>query len=122
MGKKIITLLIIILSLSCNTKFEKNKWNIGTDYEYPYREKMLNDLLNNYDLKGKNVNEILNLLGKPNDFCDQNQYEFGYRIKIINNSESKYDSAIIKSLVLELDKSKPYIDSLTTVINVYLTQ
>lgn len=61
MEKKIILFLIIAFCLSCNNKFEK-KWNIGIDYEYPYREKILNEFLNNNDLKGKNVSEILNLL------------------------------------------------------------
>ena len=122
MKKRTILYLILIINLSCNTKFEKDKWKIGNNYEYPYREMMVDDLLNNYDLENKNLAEVLKLLGNSDDFCDNNQYELGYRIKRIDNTNSERHPVIIKSLVFKLDQSKPYIDSLTPISKVYLTQ
>ena len=122
MKERTIFFLILSLIFSCNTKFEKEKWQNGIEYDYPYREKMLNDLLNNYDLKGKNLSEIIKLLGNPNDFCDHNQYELSYRIKLIDKPESEFSEIKVKSLILKLDKSKTNIDSLTIVTKVYLTE
>ncbi|MFY0602914.1 MAG: hypothetical protein JXQ93_03120 [Flavobacteriaceae bacterium] len=83
---------------------------------------MLNDLISNYNLKGKNVRQIIKLLGNPDNYCDHNQYEFGYTIKLVDNPEPNTYPVKIKSLVLELDKSKPKIDTLTIITKVYLTE
>ena len=42
------------------------KWATTYGAEYPYRDNMLSDLINNYKLTGLKKNEVLNLLGQPN--------------------------------------------------------
>ncbi|MEO6488432.1 MAG: hypothetical protein ABIO04_00710 [Ferruginibacter sp.] len=76
---KIIIALLFILSssYSCNDnrhpgtnngeqKFDKTKWKIKEDKNYPYRNLMLKDLLINTKLHGLKKVEVLNLLGQPN--------------------------------------------------------
>ncbi len=41
------------------------KWAQTTGIEYPYRDNMLADLINNYTLKGLKKDEVFNLLGEP---------------------------------------------------------
>ncbi len=46
--------------------FEKKKWRMIEDgYQYPYRNEMLDDLRNNYNLKKLKREEIIDLLGPP---------------------------------------------------------
>jgi hypothetical protein len=77
---KFIIFIIFFLSIiySCNDnnakqsvtnisqeKFDKTKWRTKDDNDYPYRDKMLNDLITNVKLKGLKKDEIIDLLGQP---------------------------------------------------------
>ena len=67
--KIIIYLLFVVAIFSCNKKFEKSGWNysgpdLGDPIEFPNRDMMLNDLLENHKIKGLTVHEVYNLLGK----------------------------------------------------------
>ncbi|HZV68558.1 MAG TPA: hypothetical protein VFG10_03410 [Saprospiraceae bacterium] len=53
------------------TVFDKIKWQSKEGKDYPYREKMLKDVMTNQDLKRLKEDEILDLLGKP-DRIDSN--------------------------------------------------
>lgn len=46
-------------------KFNKIKWSIKEDNEYPYRDKMLNDLIVTIKLKGLKKKAVIDLLGQP---------------------------------------------------------
>ena len=46
-------------------KFDKTKWRIKDATDYPYRDKILNDLITNEKLKGFKKEEVINLLGRP---------------------------------------------------------
>lgn len=46
--------------------FEKAKWSLKKEDDYPYRDKMLSDLMESDTLKTLNKKEVLELLGKPN--------------------------------------------------------
>ncbi|QOW09554.1 hypothetical protein Q73A0000_03825 [Kaistella flava (ex Peng et al. 2021)] len=64
--------LILLLSFSCQKqiKFDKDLWNSDdTDdkISYDLRYEMLDDLLENYSLKGKNIQEIEKIIGKINE-------------------------------------------------------
>jgi hypothetical protein len=67
MIKRFILFLILIAVFSCGReinemKFDVQKWNDESDRGYyNNRNAMLNDLMNNYHLKGKSVEEITNL-------------------------------------------------------------
>ena len=47
-------------------KFDKIKWAVKKDREYPYRNKMLKDFITNYRLTGLKKDTVVNLLGQPN--------------------------------------------------------
>lgn len=74
-AKKIL-LLFFIFCCSCeNTKqekinqpqekFDKVKWAIRKENEYPYREQMLKDFIVSYQISGLKKEAILDLLGEP---------------------------------------------------------
>ena len=66
--------LFLICCFSCKNKtnenapekFDKRKWTIEENNKYPYRDKMLNDLVYNIKLKGFKKDSVISLLGKPN--------------------------------------------------------
>ena len=76
---KFIIFLIsfLIFTCSCNNngkktktdisqeRFDKTKWKVKEDDDYPYRDKMLNDLIANVKLKGLRQGEVIDLLGQP---------------------------------------------------------
>jgi hypothetical protein len=73
MKKKLLIFAFALIFFSCNgeMKFDSKKWNDFEDNNtFEYRNAMLNDLLNNYHLKGRNINEMGKIFGKikENDF------------------------------------------------------
>jgi hypothetical protein len=71
---KILLLLFLICCLACkNTKqeqqqeeeFDKLKWATKNDAGYPYRDKMLKDLMRNHELHGVEKDSLVHLLGTP---------------------------------------------------------
>jgi len=76
---KFIILLISMLSFFCSCdhsgkqesnnlnqeKFDKIKWQVKEDKDYPYRSKMLEDLISNHPLKGLKKDELIDILGLP---------------------------------------------------------
>jgi hypothetical protein len=45
--------------------FDRTKWATKDGTDYPYRDKMLNDIVYNDSLRALNQDEILDLLGQP---------------------------------------------------------
>jgi hypothetical protein len=55
-------------SASDKLKFDKGRWTEFNDSdggEYPYRNKMLNDLVSNHKLKGLTYKQLVDSLGAP---------------------------------------------------------
>src|SRR5687768_8470566 len=71
---KNLLILFFIGCLSCKNNNEKNteekfdrmKWATKEGKKYPYRDKMLNDLVYKQKLKGLKKEQVLNMLGQPN--------------------------------------------------------
>lgn len=97
MKTKVVVLFLLICCLACNNErethapnmetkpesemaFDKTKWQLKDGKDYPYREKMLNDILYNDTIRGVNKNEILALLGQPSWERENKQYLY-YMIK-----------------------------------------
>ena len=70
-NRKLLLLIILPLILfSCRRemKFDVIKWNDFEDNAtFEYRDAMLNDLLENYYLKGRSINEIEKIFGPINE-------------------------------------------------------
>ena len=74
---KFIVFLLITAGLACSChhnnkeagvaeeKFDKAKWAIKNEKTYPYRDKMLKDLIADRRLTGIKRDSILNMLGEP---------------------------------------------------------
>ena len=82
MQLKNLLILLFLCCLACNTEgeeksksvdrgsgaeitFDKIKWATKDDIHYPYRDKMLTDLMTNYELHGVKKDSLVNLLGSP---------------------------------------------------------
>lgn len=51
--------------LTTDIAFDKKKWATRDGVDYPYREKMLNDIVFNDTLRALNKDEFLEMLGEP---------------------------------------------------------
>jgi len=80
-----ILFFCILIFVSCNLKFEKEKWNTKSDIFYDYREKMVKDLMKNHLKKGMTYNEVIELLGtdeisQNNTISYEIMVDFGWNI------------------------------------------
>ncbi|MBW7454174.1 hypothetical protein ACFOLF_26420 [Paenibacillus sepulcri] len=66
--KKIFLSLVLLLFLcACQNQFNSKGWLDNPEK----RNSMVDNLLDNYDLKGKTEDEIISLLGEPEQKIDQ---------------------------------------------------
>lgn len=87
-----IAMLIMIAFISCRRdaeiaalgkmEFNSEQWKEGSDGVYPYREKMVDDLLKRYDWEGMPRAEVEALLGKPGSGDSLNYVYMMYQKKI----------------------------------------
>ena len=54
--------------------FDKEKWQVLDGKDYPYRAKMLNNVLYNDTIRTLNKEEILELLGAPSYYRDNDNF------------------------------------------------
>jgi len=97
MKTKAFTVLLLICCLSCNNDredytegmkmkpdsqmvFDKAKWRTKDGADYPYRAKMLNDVVYNDTIRRLNKVEILDLLGEPSYYRNNKNFLY-YTIK-----------------------------------------
>jgi hypothetical protein len=91
-AKILLTLLILMTLFSCRRdaeieslqkmEFNTKQWVEGTDGVYPYREKMVDDLLKRYDWEGMPRAEVEALLGKPGSGDSLNYVYMMYQKKV----------------------------------------
>lgn len=101
---------ICILLFSCNNykrpdsiKFDRNEWSIENDgIMYPNRDRMLDDLLKNYKLKGITYNQLIETLGAEPDY--DNIYE------IVVYYQYDIDPQYVKVLEFTFDKDSSVVD------------
>lgn len=79
-------------------EFDAVKWNMKEDKDYPYRDSMLNDLMNNDAIRHLKGNEVLALLGDPTRI--DSLYLF-YRIK---ETRINFFTLNAKTLVIKLNE------------------
>ncbi|TCI93742.1 hypothetical protein [Tenacibaculum sp. M341] len=115
MFKKVLICIICAVFISCHSDFDKDRWLVNVDGEYTCRDEMLDNLINDYHLKGKTYGEVLTLLGNPDNHCNYNNYELGY---VITKVHTNTDTVKTKSLVLYLDKPQEEVNLSSKVIDV----
>ncbi|WP_183562372.1 hypothetical protein [Mucilaginibacter sp. SP1R1] len=70
MFKKNIIILVCLLTVALtackhHVKFDRTDWDYGDGLAFPYRDGMVNDLLQNQKLKGLRYQEVIHLLHRP---------------------------------------------------------
>ena len=63
-----------LINTTTEAKFDKTKWDVKEDSEYPYREQMLHDIVYNDAIRELTKDELLDLLGKPDRSNKGNLY------------------------------------------------
>lgn len=103
--KTILLLLVIIVTVfSCQQKqkFDKMKWAEVADLmTFPHRKYMIDDLVQNCQLKGKTYHEVVELLGQPQSKLDSTLQVF-YDIDVDYGWD--IDPVYTKTLSIVFDK------------------
>jgi hypothetical protein len=98
----VVLFALVILSLTAckrNIKFDSFNWNEGDGLTFGYREIMVDDLLQNYKLKGLKYQQVIHLLHRPQQ-SDKTQmiYEIA---DVYKTGKPRY----VKSLILSMKDS-----------------
>ena len=104
--KRYTTFVIFFWCLGCTnqgepvieTPFDKTKWSIKEDLDYPYRNQMVNDVLYSDSLRTLQKEGLIDLLGQPDYTREEHLY---YRI-----SETRLGTWVLhtKTIVIKLSK------------------
>jgi len=108
MKKSFLILFIILMSCGVkDKKFDKATWNDREDMFYVNRESMVNDLMKNHLYKGMSYQELIGLIGKPENFGNLGNNKIGYEIYV----DYGWDIDPIKgsNLLIELSKDSTVI-------------
>ncbi|MEO4004462.1 hypothetical protein [Flavobacterium sp. CAU 1735] len=114
MKTRLLLLFLVVSGLSCqNTDktsmdkesektemtFDKERWRVTSDEAYAYRDKMVNDLINNKKLKKLKKKAILELLGTPD------RTDSGYLFYTIRQKRMFILPLQTKSMVIKLKEN-----------------
>jgi hypothetical protein len=101
-----------VCSCNSNQKFDKTAWQQRGDLGlYPKREKMLKDLINNYQLKRLNYKQVIELLGEPEKYSNEGPNTVTYNV--VTDYGPDIDPVYIKNLEVKFNS-----DSIVTDINI----
>jgi hypothetical protein len=77
---KTVYFALLLLFISCQNEvvdeisFDASKWSVKKDMDYPFRNQMLHDLMENDTLKKMKKDSILELLGQPERINENHLY------------------------------------------------
>lgn len=98
-------LAVLISGTACERqeKFDTEKWLVKVDMDYPHRDLMIEDLINNRQIKGLKYPELVKLLGEPerNWQADSNKYYY----QIVEDYGMDIDPVYTKNLMIEMQDS-----------------
>jgi hypothetical protein len=109
----VITIITLFFS-TCNQdqKFDKASWQQQGDLGiYPNREKMLKDLMNHHQLKGLTYKQLVDLIGEPEKYSDEEPNTATYNI--VTDYGRDIDPVYIKNLEVKISS-----DSIVTDANI----
>lgn len=75
--------------------FDKSRWNVSEGLDYPFRDRMVNDVVYNDTIRDLSKNEILDLLGEP-DRINENYLYYLVDQKRIGNWPLHTKTMVIK--------------------------
>ena len=112
-----ILIVLFIIFYSCDTKTEINfnsqKWLIEKDLEHhPYRDLMIQDIIENKLFTGFEYNRLIDSLGIPDNVKPRKNNEIYYLIK--NDYGWDIDPVYTKYLIFTLSS-----DSIVKSVNIY---
>jgi hypothetical protein len=73
-------ILFSLFSCSSDIAFDEEKWKYESDGVYIYRDKMIDDLMENKRLDGLTYDSLVNLLGPSDNYVDLKKNELGYTV------------------------------------------
>lgn len=106
----LLSILICLIISSCHDiSFDSEKWKNWEESESNMRMRldMTNDLITNYDLVGKSLTEIEELLGEPEKECNHDNCRIGYNLGPCRDFGIAYGVLSIRfkdGKVIEVDK------------------
>jgi hypothetical protein len=106
-----ILIFLILIVLSCGTndkKFDKLGWNEKDDFYFANRKIMVKDLMKNHLKKGMAFNELVELLGQPENYSDEKSNKVAYEIEVDYGSD--IDPVAGSDLIIELSKDSTVVN------------
>jgi outer membrane protein assembly factor BamE (lipoprotein component of BamABCDE complex) len=64
-----------------SSKFDRQKWSYGDGLEYPLRDEIVDDLMQNHHIKGLTFDQVIDSLGSP-----QRRDSLKFTYQILDNS------------------------------------
>jgi hypothetical protein len=107
----LVFVIIAAFACSCNSnqKFDKTAWQQRGDLGlYPEREKMLKDLMNNYQLKRLTFKKVIELLGEREKYSDEEPNTVTYNI--VTGYGPDIDPVYIKNLEVKFSSDSIVAD------------
>jgi hypothetical protein len=104
-----MAMLFAFTACNRNKKFDKQQWAYTDGIDYPLRDKMVNDLVDNHPLKGLKYSQVIQLLGYPQG---NDSISFYYQIENTYTNTGKRDQ--LKKLIFYMGK-----DSIITKTELY---
>lgn len=114
----LICLFAISVLTGCkHNKFTRANWDYGDGLDFPLRNEILEDLLQNHHIKGLNYRQVIDSLGSPQrrdslKFTYQildNSYEFGRKAPLHKKNLIVYfskDSVVVRTEIYERTDSE----------------
>ena len=93
-------ILLILFSCSSDIAFDEEKWKYESDGAYIYRDKMIDDLMENKRLHGLTYDSLVNLLGPSENYVDLRENELAYTV--IEDYGWDIDPVYVKQLRVKL--------------------
>ena len=101
--KWLIIIYCICFLSACGNKqldFEKSRWNESVDGFYKFRESMANDLMENHLEKGMTYQQLIDLIGEPENLGNLKENIIGYTL--MEDYGWDIDPIETKTLLIEL--------------------
>jgi hypothetical protein len=108
---KVVPIILYIFLTSCGVKdkeFNKTTWNDRDDFFYKNREIMVNDLIKNHLKKGMTYSELVDLIGKPENYGNLKPRTIGYELSVDYGID--IDPIKSKILIIELAGDSTILD------------